>query len=234
LRTALPEIIPNNEKEIIRFLRAARHAERYPATDTRRGRPSRYERESLLRVASHLRATLARETSERVSLSSFVDHYLRVLDLPSDLTEALAGDDINLFEAEQLARLSGRKLNNSPSAARRERAALLATHVQSRLSGARLRAWVNEMLKKAEAAAPDGGEVVPPAVEDLEDFDPHDPTHLFYDEIKRLGFALRDIRPEHLTDDLLKEYLRVSEPLWAVLAKIEKRRQPSNREIMKL
>jgi hypothetical protein len=89
-------------------------------------------------------------------------------------------------------------------------------------------------LKKGEAVARDEGDVVPPAAEDLEDFDPHDPTHLFYDEIKRLGFALKDIRPEDLTDDLLKEYLRVSEPLWTVLAKIKKRKRHVKRQALKL
>lgn len=29
---------------------------------------------------------------------------------------------------------------------------------------------------------------------DLEDFDPYDLTHLFWDQIKQLGFALRDIK----------------------------------------
>lgn len=233
LRTMLPETIPNNEKELIRLLRAARHAERYPASDTNRGRPAHFAREKLLRVASHLRAILERETEGRVSLSSFVDHYLRVLGFPSDLSDALGRGDINLFEAEQLARLTPERFNNSSARAKRARADLLAAHVQARLSGARLRERINEMLKKAGDIAMAEDEVVLETL-DLEDFDPHDPTHLFYDEIKRLGFALREIRPEDLTDDLLDEYLRASEPLWAVLAKIEKRKQPVKREILKL
>lgn len=184
-------------------------------------------------MASHLRALLERETSGRVSLSSFVDHYLRLLDFPSDLLESLARGDINLFEAEQLARLVPERFNNSSAKARRAKSDLLTAHVQARLSGARLRERVNEMLKNAVDMAQTGGET-DSEIEDLEDFDPHDPTHLFYDEIKRLGFALREIRPEDLTDDLLDEYLRASEPLWVVLAKIEKRKQPVKRDILKL
>jgi hypothetical protein len=75
---------------------------------------------------------------------------------------------------------------------------------------ARLRQRVEELLKTADT--PETGANTE-LLEGLEHFDPYDPTHLFYDEIKRLGFALREIRPEDLTDDLLEEYLRACEPL---------------------
>lgn len=99
---------------------------------------------------------------------------------------------------------------------------------QARLSGARLRQRVEELLKTADI--PETG-VDTEWPEGLEDFDPYDPTHLFYDEIKRLGFALRKVRQEDLTDDLLEE---TCEPLWAVLAKIERQRKPVQREILKI
>lgn len=105
LRESIPQSIPNNEKELVRLLRAARHLERYPATDTRRGHPARFERMTVLNVASHMRTILERETSGRVSFASFVDHYLRILDFPSDVQDALSRNGINLFEAEQLADL---------------------------------------------------------------------------------------------------------------------------------
>lgn len=54
LRTALPEIIPYKHKELVRMLRAACHVQRYPATDAKRGRPSRWKREDLLKVAAKL------------------------------------------------------------------------------------------------------------------------------------------------------------------------------------
>jgi hypothetical protein len=72
LRERLPEIIPNSEKHLLLLLYAVRHVERRPATDTRRGRPSRWKREDLLKVAGELRILLKRETSGRVSLSSFI------------------------------------------------------------------------------------------------------------------------------------------------------------------
>src|SRR4051812_43027822 len=85
VRSALPDIIPPTEKELLAMLRAARHAERYPATDSRRGRPSRFRRPDLLKVSAHLGVELTRGTSGRsVSMASFVDHYLRILRFPAD------------------------------------------------------------------------------------------------------------------------------------------------------
>lgn len=231
LRSALPDIIPRRDKDLVRMLRAVRHIHRYSASDTKRGRPSRWKREDLLKVSARLTDILERETSGRVSFSSFVDHYLRVLDFPSDVQDALAHTDINLFEAEQLARLTSKRLGISPPQARCKRSDLLNVHIQGRLSGARLRQRVNELLT---TALPAETGVSAELQEDLEDFDPYDPTHLFYDEIKRLGFALREVRPEDLTDDLLEEYLRACEPLWAVLAKIQRRRKPVQHEVLKI
>ncbi len=39
LRAALPDLIPSKDKELVLLLRAARHAQRYSATGTKRGRP---------------------------------------------------------------------------------------------------------------------------------------------------------------------------------------------------
>lgn len=105
LRAALPEIIPSRDKDLIRMLRAVRHLQRYSATETRRGRPSHWQRPELLRVATSLNEILERETSAQVSLASFVDHYLRLIEFPADVVAALSSGEINLFEAEHLARV---------------------------------------------------------------------------------------------------------------------------------
>jgi hypothetical protein len=90
------------------MLRAARHAQRYPATATRRGRPPRWPREALLRVAAHLEAILARETSAHLSGASFVDHYLRIPDFPADVLAPLEKGQRGLEEVEQLAEFTFR------------------------------------------------------------------------------------------------------------------------------
>lgn len=223
LRAALPDIIPYRDKDFVRILRAVRHIHRYSASDTKRGRPGRWKREDLLKVSARLTDILERETSSHISLSSFVDHYLRLLDFPSDVLQALSAGDINLFEAEQLARMTTERLGVTPAQAKRTRADLLSTHTQARLSGERLRQRVAELLRASadEAGAPSDNDLD----QDLEDFDPYDPTHLFWDQIKQLGFALRDIRREDVMEEEIDELLRASEPVLTILARIQRRKE---------
>jgi hypothetical protein len=225
LRSAMPDFIPHKEKELVRLLRAARHAARYPATDTRRGRPSRWEREDLLRVAARLGDILERETSSQISFASFVDHYLRLPDFPADVIEALTKEEVNLFEAEQLARVTADRLGATNGQAKRKRAELLSSHLQTKASGERLRRRVNELLRASTAEAGEIGGELPEELENLEDFDPYDPTHLFWEQIKQLGFAFRDIRREDVSDEEIEEMLKASEPILAILSRIQRRKE---------
>jgi hypothetical protein len=223
LRTALPETIPRSDKDLIRMLRAVCHVHRYQATDTKRGRPSPWKRESLLQVGAQLTAILDHETSSHISLSSFVDHYVRLLAFPADLLQPLATGEINLFEAAQLARITPERLGVTPAQAKRVRIDLLSTHVQARLSGERLRQRVAELFR-ASSAEPETS-TDNNADFDLEDFDPYDPTHLFWDQIKQLGFALRDIKREDVMDEEIDELLKASESVLTILARIQRRRE---------
>jgi hypothetical protein len=99
----VPEIIRVTEKQLSRFLFAVRYVERRPATDTKRGRPSRWPREKLVEAAGLLRAILHRETSVRVSLNSFLGQYLPILKFPSDVTMA-AADQLPTPSSSEAAR----------------------------------------------------------------------------------------------------------------------------------
>src|SRR5436190_20724526 len=110
LRQRLPGIIPNTDKQLFSLLNAVRHVGRYSATETGKGRPGNWERETLLEVSRHLSAILERETGERVSVSSFVGLYLRVLHFPADVLSALERGEHNLQEATLLARLTPSRL----------------------------------------------------------------------------------------------------------------------------
>jgi hypothetical protein len=223
LRAALSEIIPSSDKDLIRMLRASRHIQRYSASDTKRGRPSHWKREDLLKVSTSLNNILERETSSHLSLASFVDHYLRLLDFPADVLAALSRGEINLFEAAQLARVIAKRFGANASQARRTRAELLSTHLQTRESGPRLRQRVNELLR---ASIDEVGEDKGNNTElNLEDFDPYDPTHLFWDQIKQLGFALREITPNDITEEEVDELLKASEPILTILARIQRRKE---------
>jgi hypothetical protein len=132
LSERMPDTIPSPEKHSMRFLYLVRHVERRPATDTKRGRPSRWPREKLMEAASQLRGILERETSGRVSVNSFIGQYLPLLKFPHDVTAALSKEEINLHEATHLARLTPERLDCTPAKALSTRVEILRAHVLSR------------------------------------------------------------------------------------------------------
>jgi hypothetical protein len=195
--------------------------------DTKRGRPAKWKREDLLTVAARLGDILDRETSSSISFASFVDHYLRLPNFPSDVLEVLENGDINLFEAEQLTRVTAVRLGVSPSQAKRTRSELLSSHLQTKASGERLRQRVNELLRTSLAEVGDIGGELDTEPQDLEDFDLYDSTHLFWEQLKQLGFAFREIRREDVTNEEIGELLKASEPILAILSRILRRKEQS-------
>lgn len=82
LRDALSDIIPRRDKDLVCMLYVARRVHRYSAIDTKRGQTSRWRREDQLKVAARLNDISERETSSRISVVSFIAHYLRLLEFP--------------------------------------------------------------------------------------------------------------------------------------------------------
>jgi hypothetical protein len=186
LRASLPEVIPNSNKALLAMLQAVRGIYVRPMTDTKRGRPGRFSREHLLRVDSQLRSILARETS--ISVRSFVGQYLPILEFTRDVREALECCDVNLFEAHQLARLTAKRLAVTETEARFHRRKLLEAHLRTQGSGAGLRERVKEAL--GELSEPSSVETEMAAIEkadELLEADPLDSTHLFFEELRRIG-----------------------------------------------
>lgn len=236
LRSRLPDIIPNNEKQLLRFLYAVRHVERRPATDTLRGRPGRWPREKLMQAAGILRIILERETSGRVSLNSFIGQYLPILEFPSDVVEALSSGQVNLQEASQLARLTPERLGLSAQAARARRIELLKQHLAVQGSQTRLRVRVKELLgeiNEPEISSESMVEVLEKTDELLE-IDPSDSQHMFWEEMKRLFYAMREIRPEDLDEEVMEEFLSAMDQISNVLYRIEKKRQQRAKPIVKM
>lgn len=226
LRSRMPGVIPNSQKHLIRFLYAVRHVERRPATDTKRGRPSGWQREDLVSAGGHLRAILERETQGRVSLNSFIGQYLPVLDFPLDVREPLGRGDINLFEAHQLARLTAKRLGCTEGEARSNRWRLLEAHLLKQESSARLRERVREAL--GEMHEPDPAETEAVAVfkaDELLEADPLDASHLFFEELRIISRALREIGPEEVTDDDLSEIMPAVDQITLTLQKIARRKE---------
>lgn len=236
LRAHLPELIPTSENHLRRFLYAVRHIERHVATDTLRGRPAHWAREQLTGAAGILRHILERETGGRVSVSSFIGQYLALLQFPSDVTGALSSGHINLQEAAQLARLSAVRLGSSSAAARARRSEILQQHLAVQGSQTRLRARVKELL--GETSVPEvtaeGMTAIIARADELLEIDPSDTRHMFWEEMKRLFFAMREIEPEDLDEQTMDDFLQAMDGVSNVLYRIEKRRQKRARHGEKL
>jgi hypothetical protein len=227
LRERLPELIPSSEKHLLRFLYAVRHVERRPATDTKRGRPSRWPRERLFEAAAHLRAILERETSGRVSLNSFIGQYLPLLQFPSDVADALTSGRINLQEAAHLSRLTPERLGCSPREARDRREELVRQHLAVRGSQTRLRARVKELLGDAKETivSSEGMVAVVAKIDELLEVNPTDARHMFWEEMKRLFFAMKEIEAEDLDEETMNDFLSAIDGVSNVLYRIEARRR---------
>ena len=224
LRTSLPDIIPRSPKNLSSLLNSVRGLYMRRPSETKRGRPARYTREQLLRVDSVLRDLLARET--RLSVRSFVGQYLPILDFPEDVREALERGDVNLFEAHQLARLTAKKLGGADGEARSLRKRLLETHLLARGSGTLLRARVKEAL--GEAREPDPTETEVAAVgkaDELLEANPLDASHLFFEELRMISRALREIGPEEVTGEDLSEIMPAVDQITLTLQKIMRRKE---------
>lgn len=81
------------------------------------------------------------------------------------------------------------------------------------------------MLRTSSTEAGQTSDELDTELEDLEDFDPYDSTHLFWEQLKQLGFAFREIRREDVSDDEIEELLRASEPILAILSRIQRRKE---------
>lgn len=199
-----------------------------PTTDTKRGRPGRFAREDLLRVDSRLRDLLARETS--VGVRSFVGQYLPILEFPRDVGEALEQGDVNLFEAHQIARVTARRLGSTEPEARSHRRKLLESHLLKQEPGSRLRLRVMEAL--GEFREPDPAQAEMAAVgkaDELLEADPLDSSHLFFEELRMIGRALREVAPEEVTDEDLAEIMPAVDQITLTLQRIVRRRERANK-----
>jgi len=224
LRASLPDLIPRSHKKFSSLLNSVRGLYSRQPTDGKRGRPSLYPREQLLEVDSHLRALLARETS--ISVRSFVGQYLPILDFPRDVRESLERGEVNLFEAHQLARLIAKKLGGAEAEARTLRKKLLEAHILAQGSGTMLRARVKEAL--GELREPDATEIEVMAVgkaDELLEADPLDASHLFFEELRMISRALREIGPTEVTDDDLSEIMPAVDQITLSLQKIARRKE---------
>lgn len=224
LRASLPDLLPRSQKDLYSMLNSVRGLYARQPNDTNRGRPPRFKRELLLRIDSSLRAILARETG--ISVRSFVGQYMPLLDFPRDVREALERGDLNLFEAHQLSRITPRKLGGTDAEARAIRKKLLEAHLLAQGSSTLLRNRVKEVL--GEMREPDPTETEVMAVgkaDELLEADPLDASHLFFEELRMISRALREIGPAEITDEDLSEIMPAIDQITLTLQKIARRKE---------
>lgn len=226
LRQRCPELIPKNDKQLASLLNAARHAESHASPVAKRGRPSPWARETLLTVARELKAILTRETQGRISLSSFVGVYLRILRFPADITLALEKDQINLQEAILLARLTAERLGLEALPAKKVRQEILAAHLQAKGSQNSLRLRIHDLLH-TEAGIISSATMSKAVqkVDELLEVDPDDLRYLFFEEIRNLFYALKEIEPAEVTEADLERFSQASDQVFNIIQGIRRRRK---------
>jgi hypothetical protein len=214
-----------SDRKLRRLLLAVRHLETYPATDTKRGRPSKFDRELLDQVRRRLKAILAREAGDRISIQTFIGHYLSILDWPGDVAAELDRGTLSRLEAAQVARLTAARLGVKPREAAKIRAEIMSGHVRTEGSQTALREKVREALGELTLVS---SETMAQAIQDVDDLlkvDPGDHRHLFYEQMKDLFFALRGIRPDEIDDARLELMMRRADELMEVIHSIQRKRK---------
>jgi hypothetical protein len=180
-----------------------------------------------------LRDILARETS--ISVRSFIGQYLPILDFPRDVREALERGGLNLFEAHQLARLTARKLGGTDGEARGLRKRLLEAHLLAQGSGTMLRQRVKEALGELKEPDPTETEVMAVGkADELLEADPLDASHLFFEELRMISRALREIEPGEITDEDLSEIMPAVDQITLTLQKIARRKEREQAKILRI
>jgi hypothetical protein len=62
-------------------------------------------------------------------------------------------------------------------------------------------------------------------VDELLEIDPSDKRHLFYEEMKRLFYAMREIQPEDVDDESLDQFMAAADQLSNAIYSIELKRR---------
>lgn len=226
LREQFPSLLSLPDRKLHKLLLSVRHLETYPATDTNRGRPLRHERELLDEVRRRLKAILEREVGDRVSIQTFIGHYLPILDWPADVASALVRGDLSRSEAAQMARLTADRLGVKSREAAKIRDEIANNHVRAKGSQNALREKVQEALGELTLVTTEKMTEALQRVDDLLKVHPEDRRHLFYEQMKDFFFAMRDIDPEEIDDPTLDLLTQRADDLMEVIHSIQlKRRQ---------
>jgi hypothetical protein len=230
LRGQCPDSLPKSEVHLVRMLESVRHYERRPVASGKRGRPRRWPREEVVLVAKKLKTVLGRETSGRISQSSFISLYLPILRYPADVALALNRGEINIREAAYLARVTPERLNCSTREARQARSEMVKAHALANGSQSSLRLRVMAILGEIPEGSANSGAAGRLKTDALLKKNPYDPRHLFYEEIQRLTDAMNEIEADELKGEELGALLRHIDKLFNMLRRIRHQGRDKHRK----
>lgn len=99
-------------------------------------------------------------------------------------------------------------------------------------SQTRLRARVKEMLGEVGAfdLSSEGMTAVVAKADELLEVDPADARHMFWEEMKRLFYAMKEMEPEDLDEETMDDFLAAMDGVSNVIFRVERRRQERHRE----
>jgi hypothetical protein len=176
-------------------------------------------------VRSHLKAILFRETGDRISIQTFIGHYLPILDWPEDVVRALERGALNRLEAAQVARLTAYRLGVRRREALKIRDEIISNHVRAGGSQTALREKVREALGELTLVSTEKMTEEVQKVDDMLRIDPEDRRHLFYETMKDFFFGMRDIRPEEISDAEIDLLTKRADELMGIVYSIQMRRK---------
>ena len=70
--------------------------------------------------------------------------------------------------------------------------------------------------------------------DELLEADPLDASHLFFEELRMIGWALREVRPEEVTDEDLAEIMPAVDQITLTLQRIVRRRERGQAKKLKI
>lgn len=70
-------------------------------------------------------------------------------------------------------------------------------------------------------------------VDELLEIDPADQRHFFYEEMKRLFYAMREIEPEDVDEESLERFMAVADEMSNILHSIELKRRQREKKAQK-
>ncbi|MCI0339216.1 MAG: hypothetical protein L0226_16720 [Acidobacteria bacterium] len=233
LKDRCPALSGFNDRKLRMLLLAVRHQETYPTTDTKRGRPTNFDRNLLEDTSRHLKAILLHETGDRISIQTFVGHYLPILEWPENVVTALIRGELSRLEAAQVSRLTADRLGVKEREAAKIRDEIIANHTRSQGSQTALREKVSESLGELTLVTSEKMTAVVERVDELLRIDPGDRRHLFYEQMKDFFFAMRDVMPDEIDDATLELMVRRADELMDVVHSIHRRRRQKEKNDQK-